>query len=401
MPEATVAETPDAPPGVRARGGDGGGPRVLHVQKVSGIAGSEAHLLTLLPRLRALGVRPAMLALQGPEGGAEGFVERMRAAGVPAETMPIRGDADPGLPLRLARHVRRAGFDAVHTHLLHADLYGRVAGRLAGRRVLSTYHCDDPFHLIRGVRQADAATARLCTRIVCISHAVADFVHREIGVPRRLLRVIHYGMEPPAAQRGGADLRALVGAAPGERVLGIVGRLVEQKGHVYLLRALPAVQRAAPDVRLAVVGDGGLRGELESLAAELGVAGRVHFLGYRDDAQQLTGQFDVALVPSIFEGFGMVCLEAMGAARPVVASRVSAIPEIILDGETGVLVPPRDPDALAAAVLRLLDDPARAREMGARGRRRLEEEFTVDAMVQRTAELYRSVLSPDAPAGAQ
>lgn len=397
MTEADLlTPTPDAPSGVRRRGAHGA-PRVLHVQKITGIAGSEAHLLTLLPRLREQGVRPTMLALVAPQGGAEAFVERMRAAGVPTETLPIRGHADPGLPLRLARHVRRGGYDAVHTHLLHGDLYGRVAARLAGRPVLSTYHCDDPFHLLRGVRQADAATARLCTRIVCISHAVADFVDRRIGVPRRLLRVIHYGMEPPV-ERGGADLRALVGAAPGERIVGIVGRLVEQKGHVYLLRALPALLRAAPDVRLAVVGDGGLRGELQALAAELGVADRVHFLGYRSDAQHLTGQFEVAVIPSLFEGFGMVCLEAMGAARPVVASRVSAIPEIIIDGETGVLVPPRDPGALAAAVLRLLNDPARAREMGARGRRRLEDEFTVDAMVQKTADLYRSVLSPNGPA---
>lgn len=397
MTQATVRETPDAPPGARPRGADGVGPRVLHVQKVAGIAGSEAHLLTLLPRLRARGVRPSMLALQGPEAGAETFVERMRAAGVPAETMPIRGDADPTLPFRLARHVRRGGYDAVHTHLLHADLYGRVGGRLAGRPVLSTYHCDDPFHLIRGVRQADAATARLCARVVCISHAVADFVADRIGVPRRLLRVIHYGMEPPV-ERGGADLRALTGAAPGERIVGMVGRLVEQKGHVYLLRAMPQILRAAPDTRLAVVGDGGLRDELQALAAELGVADRVHFLGYRDDAQHLTAQFDVALIPSIFEGFGMVCLEAMGASRPVVASRVSAIPEIILDGETGVLVPPRDPAALAAAVVRLLNDPALARRMGQAGRRRLEDEFTVDAMVHRTAELYRSLLTPKVPA---
>lgn len=384
------AGAPESPPR-HAAAGRGPGLKVLHVQKVNGVAGSEGHLLTLLPRLRDGGTRITMLALVGPEGGAEEFLRRMADAGVPADTMEMRGHLDATLPLRLARYVRRGGFDAVHTHLLHADLYARPAARLAGRPVVSTYHCDDPDHLRPGVRQADALTARLCAGVVCISEAVAEFVHREMRVPRGRLHVIHYGMQ--ADDRGGAaDLRALIGAAPVDRVVGIVGRLVEQKGHVYLLRAMRRVMDEVPDTRLVVVGEGALRGSLEALAAELGIAGRVHFLGYRTDVPHLTRQFDVAVIPSLFEGFGMVCLEAMAAARPVVASRVSAIPEIIEDGETGLLVPPRDPGALAGAVLRVLANPEQGRRMGARGRGRLEDEFTVDAMVQKTLDFYRSVL---------
>lgn len=372
--------------------------KVLHVQKVNGLAGSEKHLLILLPQLRERGFRPEILVLVGPEGGADDFIGRMRETGIQAEVMSLRGHADPTAVLRIAHRVRRGGYDAVHTHLLHADLYGRTGSRLAGRPVVSTYHNDDPERLFRGVRQVDAATARLCAGIVCISHSVADFVHKRVGIPRRLLRVIHYGMEPHLAGPQGT-LRALLGAPPEIPVVGVVGRLIEQKGHSFLLAAMRRVLDAVPEARLAVLGDGELRPSLQTQAAELEIADRVHFLGYRDDAAALTAQFDVAVIPSLWEGFGLVCLEAMAASRPVVASRVSAIPEIVVDGDTGLLVPPRDPDALAAAIVRLLADPDLARQMGARGRLRMQQ-FTVDAMVRQTVDFYQNVLPDGARAGA-
>lgn len=364
---------------------------VLHIQKVAGLAGSEKHLLTLLPGLAGRGIRPEMLVLADGEDRPEPFVEAMRAAGVPTRVVSMRGDADPLLPFRVRSEVRRGRYDLVHTHLLHADLYGRVGARMAGVPVVSSYHCDDPFHLIRGVRQMDALSARACSRIICISGAVKDFVHREIGVPGRLLTIVRYGMEPGPAGPGREAMRAELGIAPNEPVIGIVGRLNEQKGHVYLFEAFRRVLASHPRALLLVAGDGPLREELERLAGELGITERTRFLGFRSDAPFLVHAFDVAAVPSLYEGFGLVLLEAMAAGRPLVASEVSAIPEIVLDGETGLLAPPRDAEALAAALDALLSDPERAARMGAAGRARLLSEFTVGRMVDATADVYRSV----------
>src|SRR5262245_34870872 len=126
--------------------------KVLHIQKVAGIAGSENHLLTLLPRLREYGYAPTMLVLADRNDRPGPFVECMRATGVPIKVRPIMGDLDLLLLPRLVRFMRQGGYDLVHTHLLHADLYGRLAARMAGVSLVSTYHCDDPLHLIPGVR---------------------------------------------------------------------------------------------------------------------------------------------------------------------------------------------------------------------------------------------------------
>ena len=368
--------------------------KILHIQKVAKVAGSENHLLTLLPPLRAHGVVPHMLVLEDGDCRPDEFVERMEGAGVRTARLPIRHDVDPGLVPRLARFIRRGGYDAVHTHLLHADLYGRLAGRLTGVKVLSSYHCDDPEHLIPGVRQMDAVTARACHRIICISAAVRDYVRDRIGVPARLLTVVHYGLEPGDGAPPAVPLRAQLGIPADAPVVGMVGRLTEQKGHVYLLDAFARLRARHPGAWLVLVGDGELRAPLEKQAAELGIADRVRFTGYRADGAALMREMDVVVAPSIWEGFGLVLLEGMAAARPIVASRVSAIPEIVLDGETGTLVPPRDPAALADAIGALLADPARAASYGAAGRARLAACFTVEKMVRETAGVYRSLTAP-------
>jgi glycosyltransferase involved in cell wall biosynthesis len=171
-------------------------------------------------------------------------------------------------------------------------------------------------------------------------------------------------------------------------LVGVVARLDSQKGHIYLLRAWVQVTAALPEARLLVVGDGPLRGELQQQTYDLGLEGSVIFAGRREDVPRIMAALDVVTLPSLWEGFGLVLLEAMAVARPIVASRVSAIPEIVVEGETGLLVPPRDVDALAAALIALLRDQQRATEMGRRGRVRLEQEFTLGKMIEATDRVY-------------
>jgi glycosyltransferase involved in cell wall biosynthesis len=369
------------------------GVRVLHIQKVAGLSGSENHLLTLLPALCDYGYESTMLVLADSNDQPGPFVERMQAAGILTKVTPILGDVNPLLLPRLVRLIWQGRYELVHTHLLHADCYGRLAARIAGTKVISTYHCDDPFHLIQGIKQIDRVTASMCSKIICISRAVQDFVHKHIGAPLSHLNVVYYGLEPIPLRNSIIRLRTDLGIGPTDPVVGVVARLTEQKGHSYLLQAMRFLLDEIPSVRLVIVGDGELRPHLESSTAQLGIKEHVDFLGFRSDARDLMREFDVFILPSLFEGFGLVLLEAMAAAKPIVATRVGAIPEIVVDGETGLLVPPRDPIALAQALRHLIMNPGLACDLGRCGRQQLEQRFTVRKMVEDTVRVYQSVMS--------
>lgn len=362
--------------------------RVLHIQKVAGIAGSENHLLTLLPRLQAHGYMPEMLALADRHDHPEPFAERVRAAGVPVGVMPLAGDLDLGLVRRLERFIRAGGYSVVHTHLLHADLHGVMAARRADVKTLvSTRHNDDAFRRFLPLRWVNSWSARQIDHLICISESVRGFVVRTELVPERKTSVIHYGLSV-GDRIGDRSWRAQMGWSDGTPVVGIVARLTAQKGHSSLLKAMPEVLKRVPEARLIIVGEGELRANLVDLSRRLGVQKRVHFFGYRADAASLMAGFDLFVHPSRWEGFGLVFLEAMAARRAIVATRVGSIPEIVAQGETGLLVPVDDVPALAGAMVKLLISRADAQKMGEAGRIRLLQEFTVEAMVSRTAAIY-------------
>ncbi len=368
--------------------------RVVHISKVTGIAGSEGHLLMLLPALAQQGVEARMLVLEDPRRPADSFCHEMAARGVPVETLPIRRDVAPALVERLAARLRALRPHLVHTHLIHADLYGLFAAQRAGVPcAVSTRHNDNPFRRRLLIRWLNGQAMRRAARVIAISQALARFVAEVEGVERTKIVTIPYGFQPPhyppdARQRARAEL----GYGPHEPLVGVFGRLIRQKGVDVLLLAFPRVRERFPQARLLVVGDGALRGELEAQARALGIAEAVRFTGWVERAHRLMPACDVIAMPSRWEGFGLVALEAMGASRPLVASRVSALPEIVVDGETGWLVPPEDAHALAEAIIALLADAERAAAMGQAGYRRLLAEFPVQRMVQATHHLYRELV---------
>lgn len=367
---------------------------VLHLSKVKGIAGSERHLLTLLPGLAAQGVEVAMLVLEEPDLPADAFCAELAACGVPVERMPIRGDLDPGLPRRLRTALQQAGPDIVHTHLLHADLYGLRAARRAGvAHAVSSRHNDNPFRRNAVLKLANRLAVRRADRVIAISHALADFVREVEGVTPPRLVTVHYGLAPHEYPPGArAEARAAWGVEAGAPVVGFFGRLIEQKGVDVLLRAFAHVHEGYPAARLVIVGDGTLRPALAAQAQALGLSDAVIFAGWAPDAARLMPGADVIVMPSRWEGFGLVALEAMSAARPLVASRVSALPEIVDDLKTGLLVPPDRPGALAQALEGLLADPVWAAALGSAGRQRLLRVFSVEKMVQATLDVYESIL---------
>jgi glycosyltransferase involved in cell wall biosynthesis len=349
--------------------------RVVHVHRIGGIGGSERHLLTLLPALAQRGVDVRFLGLDDPARAPDPFYDALT---VPYERLPAPHDLDP----RLAWHVRGRVRDAdlVHTHLVHADVYGA----LGARRLVSTKHNDDPFRA-GAFRFVERALARRAARVIAITHALARFQVERVGLPAEKVEVIHYGLD---------DLPAAWGENPPDPVpadawvLLCVCRLERQKGVDVAIRAL----RDVPNAHLVVLGEGPERAQLEQLAGELDVP--VYLPGRVPDVAAWLRRATVLVHPARWEGFGLALLEAMLASLPVVATRVSSIPEIVEDGESGLLVPPDDPPALAAAVNRVLADPT---SYGERGLERARREFSVARMVDRTLAVYGEAVSRDCP----
>ncbi|MCC6614432.1 MAG: glycosyltransferase [Anaerolineae bacterium] len=369
---------------------------VTHLIKAVGIAGAERHLLTLLPGLRARGIDVDLILLVEPDRLLDSYVQMMEAAGIPVERRIIHSHADLSLVPWLNGRLRQRKPDILHTHLIHADLYGTLAARLAGVRVVTSRHNDDPFRTKAPLRQMLQFLWHLTSAGIAISSAVARFTIETEGAPADKLHVVHYGIahwqgeiDKRAAR---ADLRRELQLAPDALVIGIISRLIAQKGIDDGLRAFKQVADEFPDGHLVIAGDGALRETLELEAERLQLGTRVHFLGWRSDAVRVMAALDIFLMPSLWEGFGLTLLEAMSMAVPVVATSVSAIPEIVAHQETGLLVPPHDVNGLADALRLLMGDSALRHHMGMLGEDRLETHFSAERMIDETQAVYQRVL---------
>lgn len=348
--------------------------RVMHVHRIRGIGGSERHLLTLLPALAERGIEPIFVGLDDPAWSAADFYGALQ---VPAVRILSPRDFDPLLLVRLARTLRA---DIVHTHLVHADVYGGLAARLRGSRLVSTKHNDDPFR-VGPFRFVERGLSHLADRVITITDALHRFTVERVGVPADKVETIHYGLD---------DIPDAWGVNPPDdvpdsaRVLLAVARLTDQKGIDVAIRALAGLPA---DTALVVLGEGPERTTLQRLAQELGLERRVFLLGRVPDVAAWLGRATVFVHPARWEGFGLAVLEAMLAGVPVVATNVSALPELVVDGESGVLVPPDDAEALASGIARALDQP----QLGEGALERARSEFSVGRMVDRTFALYKQL----------
>jgi glycosyltransferase involved in cell wall biosynthesis len=347
--------------------------RVVHLHRIRGIGGSERHLLTLLPALSERGVELVFLGLDDPGWPVEPFYRELE---VESLRLPCPRDIDPVLLRRVRRELARLRPDVVHTHLVHGDVYGTLgAGRVP---VVSTKHNDDPFR--RGpFRHVERLLTRRASRVITISEALRRYCIDRVGLPATKIAVVHYGLDGLPAPWGES---AEVAVPDDARILLCVSRLAEQKGVDVAVEALARVREVEPRAMLVVLGEGPERPRLAAHGVFL--PGRV------GDVAWWYRRAELLVHPARWEGFGLALLEAMLAGKAVVATRVSAAPEIVVDGETGLLVPPNDSEALADAVLGLLADPTRAAAMGEAGLTRARSEFSVAKMAERTAAVYAS-----------
>src|SRR4051812_23324645 len=358
---------------------------ILHLQKVAGISGSEAHLLSLLPRLRERGWDVRMLMLHEDEPGAWEFARALESRGVPIDAISLRADVDPFAFMRLVAYLVRVRPTILHTHLVHADAYGLLAGTVARVPVrFSTKHGFNEFREAPYFGVADRAFASLAHVHIAISRGLARYLEEVEGFDGESFEIVHYGIDPNGEPKPYAD------SVP--RLL-CVGRLIPIKGHIVLLRAFADARRDVPGLRLDIAGRGPLEPALKALAKELAVDDAISFLGHVSPVQAAIERAAVVVVPSMGEGFGMVALEAMERGRPVIAAEIGGLGELVRDGETGVLVPAGEAEPLRAAIVRLAGDLPLAQRMGDAGRRRALARFLQTTCTERTELLYRDALS--------
>jgi len=363
--------------------------RVVHVSKVAGIAGSERHLLTLLPALRLRGIDTRMIVLEDDPRASASFCDRLLASGVPVERLCIRHDVDVALTAKLTTQLAAIGPDIVHTHLLHADLYGlRAAHALGIRSTVSTRHNTDHFRHNIVIRWLNRRAMQSAARIIAISGAVSRFVVSVEGCDAKRVVTIPYGFEPQPQPPTRAPLRARFGFTETDTVVAVVARLTRQKGVDVLVDAFARIHATHAQARLLIVGDGPDRAALEARVAAAGLTSCTTFAGWMEEAWKVMTAADIVAVPSRWEGFCLAAVEAMAASRPLVASDVDALSEVVIANETGLLVAPGEAAAHAAAITSLLDDPSWAARIGQQGALRAARAFPVAAMISATSSVY-------------
>jgi sugar transferase (PEP-CTERM/EpsH1 system associated) len=358
---------------------------VAHVVQNLDVGGLERVVISLMRSTDPARYHSILYTL----GGGGVLSTGLAQAGFRVRSFTKAPGLDYALLVRMARMLRADRVDIVHCHNYSPLVYGAISGRAARvAGVVYTAH---------GAKTSGRRATRTFQRLRLVDEVVfvsddARRVALAAGAVRdRRVHTIVNGVDTRAYARG-SDVRRRVRAefsmpddAP---VVGIIARLTPAKDHVNLFDAFRRVRDAHADARLLLVGDGELRAELERAVHERGLASAVVFAGRRDDVADVLSALDIFVLSSATEGLAVTLLEAMAAGLPVVATRVGGNPEVVVDGDTGRLVPPRDPEALAAAIGELLTDRARAARMGERGAERARGRFGIDAMVNSYLALY-------------
>lgn len=361
--------------------------RVLHIDTEKGWRGGEQQALYLAEGLKRRGVENVCVGQPGLP-----YVERCAAKGLAVEPIRSRGEADPTAVTRLRRLVRSWRPDVVHMHTSHAHTLGVLAARSAGvGRTVVSRRVD--FTIYRNALRLSWLKYRFgVDRYVAISEGVRAQMLKD-GIPAERIRIVHSGID--LTRFDGVkphDYAAEFGLPRGAPVILDVAAFGWHKAQEVLVQATPAILAEAPQARVVFVGEGEEMEKVRAEAKRLGVDSRIIFTGFRTDVPSLLAGADVFVMCSVMEGLCTSLLDALALRRPAVGSAVGGIPEVLIDGVTGLTVPARDPAALSAAVLRVLHDRELSARLADAGRRHVEAKFTVDAMVEGTLAVYRELV---------
>ncbi|MGE5417630.1 MAG: glycosyltransferase family 4 protein [Acidobacteriota bacterium] len=366
--------------------------KVLHVIGGGEIGGAERHVLMLLELLDQDHFQTELLCLcQGP------FAELTRNQGIPTHEIVMKHKLDLNTVEPIRQLIRTNEYDLIHTHGTRANLVARMAAKKENKPVVTTFHS-----VLRFDYQSrwEAFTAKLLTRLtnnksdhfIAISQAIKQDLY-EMGIKPNQMDVIYNGLDTsrltPESTPG--EVRKAFNIPSGRFTIGSIGRLHPVKGHSYLLLAVKELTVRFPDILLLLVGEGPERQALEEQVYELEIERNVIMTGFYPNVSDIYPVIDLLCLPSIMEGMGLVLLEAMYFGVPVVATKVGGIPEVVINGEDGLLVPPADHLALAQAIEQIMSDPNIAVSIVANGHQRVDE-FRVEKMAQQTENVYRKTL---------
>jgi glycosyltransferase involved in cell wall biosynthesis len=360
--------------------------KVLHLVTSLEVGGAQHGMLLGLPRFDSDQYEHIACSIMDRMQMASQF----REAGVEVRSLGLSRKTDIGVVLRLRALLKEIRPDVLHTYLLHGNILGRLIGRLVGVPVIIGSE--------RTIGQA-RKWGRLATRLTNpLTDAVevnseigGRAIERDLGVPSEKIELVRSGLDLSVFSSANRrdELRSEFGVTADQHLIVYMGRLRTVKGVEFGIRAFATALEQLPNIRMVLTGEGDQRNFLSSLVSKLGISEQVEFLGVRNDVPELLGAADSVLMPSLTEGFPRTAIEAMAAGKPVIATNVGGTPEAIIDDETGILVPARDSDALASAIVRLVGDSDLQARLGAAGRERAAQNYSVDKYVSRLDEMYR------------
>lgn len=338
-----------------------------------------------------------------PEGD---FFKVLTGMGIDVVSLELKNRINFNKIKKLSEIIRERKINIVHSQGARADFFARMAARKLKPkiRIVNTVAMPvkgyDVGAFKKGIyRFFDWVSERYVDRFIVVSDVLRETLLNSYRIPHDKVIKVYNGIELNEYRPNGKEVRSQksevkreFGIAKDVPVIGAIGRMVWQKGFEYLIQAILEIVKNYPKVKVLLVGDGPLRKRLEALSEELRVRDNVIFTGFRSDIKEILSTVDLLVIPSLLEGFPMVTLEAMAMAKPIVATNIDGITEQITDGVDGILVPPKNPSALAKAVIRALNDKELAMTMGLAARKKVEQKFSVEKMIAETKKVYLSLL---------
>ncbi len=341
------------------------------------------------------------------------FIEKIEESSAHIEPVDMSNRFNPGVILQLSSLIKRERVDIVHSQGARADFFARVAAKLASAPiVVSTVPMPVEGFDVNPIRKLIYKTFnRFSERFVDMFMVVSDalektMIEKHRIAPQRVVKIYNgiekdeYCMEEDELIRRRFRFRKESGLEDDVPVVGAIGRLVWQKGFEYFIEAIPDVLKNSKETRFLIVGEGTLKDKLEAKSKNLKLEDKIIFTGFRSDIKDVLASIDIFVMPSLLEGLPMILLEAMAMAKPIVATHIDGVKEVLNNGVTGLLAPPKDPKALSETIVDLLNHRDKAYQMGLAARRVVEERYGVDIMVQKVEEVYEKLLSPRGKIGA-
>ncbi len=365
--------------------------KVLQLISSGGYYGAENMLLNLCASQESAGCQNSLLLFYNVHQPNVEFYERARRTGLSVRMVHCQGRADWRAVRQIEAYIREDAIDIVHTHGYKADLYGYVAARRAEKPIVSTCHNWVGGTAALGIyNRLDRMVLKRFQVVAAVSDAVAQQLS-DHSIPAARIRTI----------ANGVDVQTFTQAQPlpelaheGKKLIGMVARLDLQKGFADLLKAVHALADGTREFKVVIAGEGPDRAAIETMIQDYGLQSTVTLVGQQSNMPGVYAALDIFVLPSLNEGLPLSVLEAMAASRPVIATRVGAIPTVINDGESGLLVQPGDSSGLRDAMARLLDDPALCRRMAQRAHEWVGQHYTSDAMALKYRQMYDDVLDP-------